>query len=344
MQYTVEEIAQRVGGQLEGSGAATITGVAGVRDALPGDVAFVSQSRYAADAAHTRATALIVARDWKDPTPAVLIRVDKPEDAFTIAAKLFAAPPVEPVTGVHATAVVAKDVKLGKGVSVGPCCVIEPGAVIGDRTVLYAGCYVGHGVKIGEDCKFYPHVSLREHVRVGDRVIIHDGSVVGSDGFGYNVDGQGVRTKIPQIGIVVLGDDVEIGACVTIDRARFGRTRIGKGVKIDNLVQIGHNVQVGDHAVIVSQVGISGSTSVGTHAILGGQVGVAGHLVIGDGAMVGAQAGVTKDVPPKTYVSGYPAAPHKKAAELHAHLNRLPALKERVRELEARIKALEERK
>ncbi|MFH0908814.1 MAG: LpxD N-terminal domain-containing protein [bacterium] len=211
MQHTVEELSKRVGGVFEGNGFAAITGVAGVRDAAPGDIAFVSQSRYAADAAHTNATALIVGRDWKHVTPAAVIRVDNPEAAFTDVARLFAPPAVEPVTGTHASAVVAKDVNIGKGVSIGACCVVEPGAVIGDRTVIYAGCYVGHGVKIGVDCKFYPHVSLREHVCIGDRVIIHDGTVVGSDGFGYNVDKQGVRTKIPQIGNVVICDDVEIG-------------------------------------------------------------------------------------------------------------------------------------
>lgn len=343
MQHTVDEIAKRVGGSCEGDGAAAITGVAGIRDASHGDIAFVSQSRYAADAASTKASALIVGRDWKDPTPAALIRVDKPEEAFAAVARLFAPLPVEPVEGVHASAVVAKDVKLGHGVCIGACAVVEPGAVIGDRSVVYAGCYVGHGVKIGEDCKFYPHVSLREHVQVGDRVIIHDGTVVGSDGFGYTVDKQGVRTKIPQIGIVVICDDVEIGANVTIDRARFGRTRIGKGVKIDNLVQIGHNVQVGDHTVIVSQVGISGSTIIGHHATLAGQAGVAGHLVIGAGAVIGGQSAVTKDVPPGIYVSGYPAAPHRESAEMHANIHRLPQLKKRVADLEKRIADIERR-
>ncbi len=343
MQHTADELAKRVGGTLEGDGSVAITGVAGVRDAAPGDIAFVSQSRYAADAASTRATALIVGRDWKDPTPAAMIRVDNPEAAFTEVARLFAPLPVEPVEGVHASAVVAKNVKLGKGVSIGACSVVEAGAVIGDRTVVYAGCYVGHGVTIGEDCKFYPHVSLREHVQIGDRVIIHDGTVVGSDGFGYNVDKQGVRTKIPQIGNVVIGDDVEIGANVTIDRARFGRTRIGKGVKIDNLVQIAHNVNIGDHSVIVAQVGISGSTMIGHHVIVAGQAGVAGHLVIGAGSVIGGQSAVTKDVPPGIYVSGYPAAPHRESAEMHANIHRLPQLKKRVAELEKRLAEIEQR-
>jgi len=343
VQQSVEELAKRVGGALEGDGAAIISGVAGVRDAAPGDIAFVSQSRYAEDAASTKATALIVARDWKDPTPAAIIRVDKPEAAFTEVAKLFAPPPVVPVIGTHPSAVVAKDVKLGKDVSIGACCVVEPGVVIGDRTVIYGGCYVGHGVKIGADCIFYPHVSLRAHGRIGDRVIIHDCSVVGSDGFGYDVDQQGVRTKIPQIGIVVIDDDVEIGSNVSIDRARFGRTRIGKGVKIDNLVQVGHNVNIGDHSVVVSQVGISGSTMIGHHVILAGQAGIAGHLVIGAGAVVGGQSAVTKDVPPGIYVSGYPAAPHRESAEMRANVHRLPQLKKRVAELEKRIAELEQR-
>jgi UDP-3-O-[3-hydroxymyristoyl] glucosamine N-acyltransferase len=341
MELTVSEIARRLGAELIGDGAALICGVAGVRDAGPGDIAFVSQARYAADAAKTAASALIVARDWTSAAPCALIKVDKPEAAFSQVARWFAPPEPLFAPGVHPTAVVSPDAELGPDVHVGPLAVIEAGAKIGDRTILGAQTYVGHGVRIGTDCRIFPQVSIREHCVLGNRVWVHNGTVIGSDGFGYDVDAQGVRTKQPQMGIVVIGDDVEIGANVTIDRARFGKTRIGNGVKIDNLVQVAHNVIIGDHAVLVAQVGIAGSTIIGPHAILAGQAGVAGHLEVGAGAIVGAQAGVTKDVPPKAYVIGFPATPQKEAARQHGALARLPELRERLLALQKRLEALE---
>ncbi len=343
MVITVEELARKLGLAFEGDGSCPIKGIAGIRDAGPGEIAFVANPRYAADAAQTRASAVIVAKNWTRPCPAALIRADDPDKAFAQVAGLFAPPPAAPEPGVHPTAVIAKDVKLGADVSVGPHCVLEPGVTLGDRVILGAGCYLGHGVSVGSDTRLYPHVSVREYCRIGSRCIFHNGTVIGSDGFGYNVDKQGVRTKIPQIGIVVIGDDVEIGANVTVDRARFGRTRIGNGVKVDNLVQIAHNVTVGDHAVIVAQVGIAGSSEIGAHAVLAGQAGVSGHVAVGEWCVVGGQAAVTKDVPPKTFVSGYPAMPHEKATRLHAHYMRLPDLKARVGELEKRLEALEQK-
>lgn len=343
MMLTVGQIAQRLGAAVEGDAQRPIHGVAGVRDAGPDEIAFVSQARYATDAAASQAGALIVGLDWQTPVPAALIRVEKPEVAFSQVALAFAPPVPAPEPGVHPTAVVSPQACLGRNPSVGPYTVVEAGAVVGDDAVIGAQCYVGHGVQIGRQVRLYPQVSIREHCRLGDRVIVHNGTVIGSDGFGYQVDKQGVRTKIPQIGIVVIGDDVEIGANVTIDRARFGKTRIGCGVKIDNLVQIAHNVIIGDHAVVVSQAGIAGSTIIGSKAILAGQAGVAGHLTVGDGAVVGAQAGVTKDVPPATFVSGYPAAPHKEAAKLHAMVARLPELRDRVSALQKRLDELEAR-
>lgn len=341
MKCTVAELAAKLGADFEGDGAAELVGLAGVRDAERGDLSFVSNPKYAAAVASTKASALIVRRDWSASAPCALIRVEDPDRAFAEAAVWFLPAPVQPQPGIHPSAVVAETALLGEAVHVGPCCVIEPGARIGDRVVLGAGCYVGHDCEIGADTRLYPHVSLRERVRLGARVIVHNGTVIGSDGFGYTVDAKGVRTKIPQVGTVVVGDDVEIGANVAIDRARFGKTRIGRGVKIDNLVQIAHNVVIGDHAVIVGQVGISGSTVIGARAVLAGQAGVSGHLVIGEGAIVGAQAGVTKDVPAGIFVSGYPAAPHDKAMKTLAHLQRLPELKERVAAAEKRLDRLE---
>ncbi len=344
MTMTVSDIASKLGATLEGDGSCEIRGVAGISEAVEGEIAFVANPRYAADAARTKASAVVVRRDWKKPCSAkVLLRVADPDGAFAQIAVMFAPPPIVPAPGVHPSAVLAPDVRLGRDVSIGPHCVLEPGVHVGDRTILYAGCYLGHRVRVGSDCKFYPLVSVRENVEIGDRVIVHNGTVIGSDGFGYTVDKQGVRTKIPQIGTVVIGNDVELGANVTIDRARFGKTRIGNGVKVDNLVQIAHNVIVGDHAVIVAQVGIAGSAEIGAHVVLAGQAGVGGHVVVGEWAVVGGQAAVTKDVPPKTFVSGYPAAPHEKAMRIHALVNRLPDMKERLVDLEKRLQALEQK-
>jgi UDP-3-O-[3-hydroxymyristoyl] glucosamine N-acyltransferase len=343
MPLTVAEIARKLGADVDGDGGRVITAVGGVRDAGPGEIAFVSQARYAADAEASQAGALIVGRDWDRPCGAALLRVDKPEAAFTEVAQWFAQPPPAPDVGLHPSALISPDAELGEGVSVGPWCVIEAGAVIGPRAVIGAQCYVGHGVRIGADSRLYPQVSIREHCVVGARVILHNGAVIGCDGFGYAVDKQGVRTKIPQIGIVVIGDDVEIGANTTVDRARFGKTRIGTGVKIDNLVQIGHNVIIGDHAVIVAQVGIAGSSHIGPKAILAGQSGVAGHLTVGAGAVVGAQSGVVRDVPPGAYVLGFPAAPQKDTARQYALVARLPELAKRVADLQARLAALEQK-
>lgn len=338
---SVAEIASRLGGRVEGNSEAVIRGLAGIREAGAGDLAFIANSRYVAAAAATKATAVIVAEDWGRPCSATLIRVKSPDKAFAEAARWFAPPPVFFKPGVHPSAVVAETARLGRDVFVGPHCVIEPDVVIGDRCVVCAGCYIGHGSSIGGDCKFYPQVTIREYTRIGNRAIIHNGTVIGSDGFGYVQEGA-TRKKIPQIGIVVIGDDVEIGANVTIDRARFGQTRIGNGVKMDNLIQVAHNVTIGDNCVIVAQVGISGSSSIGARTILAGQVGVVGHLEIGSDVIVGAQAGVTKDVPPNTFVLGSPAIPHNRFSASHAHLMRLPELKEKIARMEERLARLEQ--
>ncbi|HBA85060.1 MAG TPA: UDP-3-O-(3-hydroxymyristoyl)glucosamine N-acyltransferase [Verrucomicrobia bacterium] len=344
MELTVAEIGSKLGLPVEGDGSCRIKGIAGLREAETGDIAFLANRKYAADVARTQASAVIVPKDWDRPCAApALLRADDPDKAFTQVAGWFAPPPISVAPGIHPTAVVAADVRLGRDVSIGPYCVLEPGVEIGDRSVLFAGCYLGHGVKVGADCRFYPHVSIREYCCIGDRAILHSGVVIGSDGFGYNVDAKGVRTKIPQIGIVAIGNDVEIGSNTTVDRARFGRTRIGDGVKIDNLVQIAHNVVIGDHAVIVAQVGISGSSEIGKHAILAGQVGVAGHIVIGEGAVVGAQSGVPNDIPPKTFVLGAPAVPRMEFARNVANVSRLPILKEKVAALEKRLAELEKK-
>ncbi|MBI2441650.1 MAG: UDP-3-O-(3-hydroxymyristoyl)glucosamine N-acyltransferase [Lentisphaerae bacterium] len=343
MTLTVAEIAQRLNGKVEGNTEALITRLAGIREAQEGDLSFVATPHYAGAAAATRATAVIVNEDWNRSCSATLIRVKNADKAFAEAAQWFAPPAIQFAPGIHPTAIVDHDAKLGRDVFLGPYSIVEPGAAIGEGSIICAHCYIGHGAVIGADCKLYPHVSIREYTRMGSRVIIHNGAVIGSDGFGYTQEGA-VRKKIPQIGIVVIGDDVEIGANVTIDRARFGQTRIGNGVKMDNLIQIAHNVVIGDNCVIVAQAGISGSTMIGDRSIIAGQAGIVGHLVLGPDVIVAAQSGVTKDIPAGAFVFGSPAMPYEKFTKLHAHMMRLPELKEKLAAMEARLAKLEQAK
>jgi UDP-3-O-[3-hydroxymyristoyl] glucosamine N-acyltransferase len=337
------ELAKMIGGVLTGDGNIEIRGVAGINEASGDEISFVANPKYASVAASTKAGAVIVSNEWAADCPVALIRVNNPDASFAQIASFFYAPVPLPEPGVHPAAVVADDAVIGEGASIGPFCVIESGAQIGARSVISAQCYVGRQAVVGEDSFLYPQVSLRESVRIGCRTVIHNGTVVGSDGFGYSVDSAGIRTKIPQIGIVQIGDDVEIGANVAIDRARFGKTSIGNGVKIDNLVQIAHNVSIGDHAVIIAQVAIAGSTAIGDRVILAGQSGVAGHLKIGSGVVVAAKAGVIKDIPPGEYVMGMPAISASKFKRSAASIALLPKLKTRVVELEKKVRALADR-
>ncbi len=334
------DIAERIGGTVEGDGGLEITAVAGLKEAGAGDISFLANPKYAAQVSSTHASAVIVPADWDRPAGCALVRVNNSDQAFAEAAEFFHEEVPKQAAGVHPSAVVADSAQLGEGVSIGANCVIAEGVVIGAGTVVQAGCVIGYKSKVGADCLFYPLVSLREFTEVGNRVIIHNGTVVGSDGFGYAVQEDGSRTKIPQIGKVVIEDDVEIGANAAIDRARFGKTRIGKGTKIDNLVQIAHNVVIGEHSVMCGQAGISGSSTVGSKVILAGQAGLAGHLEVGDGAIVGAQAGVMRDVPPRDFVIGSPAMNHLQAKKVIANTVTLPKLKEKMKRLEAEMARL----
>jgi UDP-3-O-[3-hydroxymyristoyl] glucosamine N-acyltransferase len=336
----LSDIAEKIGGTLEGNGTLEITAVAGLKEASAGDISFLANPKYAAQVASTSASAVIVPLEWNREVQCSIIRVENSDQAFAQVAEFFYEPVPASTAGIHPTAVVAESASLGEGVSIGAHAVIEEGVVIGANTVIQANCVIGYKSTIGEDCLFYPLVSTREFTEIGDRVIVHNGTVIGSDGFGYAVQEDGSRTKIPQIGKVVIEDDVEIGANVAIDRARFGKTRIGKGTKIDNLVQIAHNVVVGEHSVMCGQAGISGSTIIGSRVILAGQSGLAGHLEVGDGAIVGAQSGVMKDVPPKEFVMGAPAMNHLQAKKMIANMITLPKLKEKVKQLEARLKGM----
>ena len=339
--FSVQEIADKVGGEVEGDGSRVITGVAGIREALDGDLSYVVDPKYASNAAASHASAVIVGRNWSEPLSAALIRVDDPEKAFYAVAPGFAPPPMEFLPGVHPSAVVADDAQLGESVHVGPQAVIESGVSIGSNSVIGPGAYIGTGSVIGSDCRIHALVSVREYVTLGSRVIVHSNTTVGADGFGYYTDADGVNQKIPQYGTVVIGDDVEIGANVAIDRARFGETRIGNNVKIDNLVQVAHNCVIGDHSMIVSMVGLSGSTILGHHVLVGGQVGTAGHLSVGDRAVLSARTGVTKSLEGGQMYAGFPARPALEEKKGHAHVARIPSLRAKMKELEKRIQDLE---
>jgi UDP-3-O-[3-hydroxymyristoyl] glucosamine N-acyltransferase len=264
--------------------------------------------------------------------------VESPSAAFGKISAVFAPPPVRDEPGVHPTAVVAPDVVLGEGISVGPHAVISAGVRLGARCVVGANSFIGENSTLGDDTRLYPLVMVRERTVIGARVILHSGVVVGSDGFGYDFDPKaGRHVKIDHTGHVQIDDDVEVGANTTIDRGRFGRTHIAEGVKIDNLVQIAHNVTVGAHSIIVSQTGISGSTSLGRYVTLAGQVGLAGHLNVGDRATIAAQAGLNKDVPAGAVLAGHHALPIRESLKLEALTRKLPELVERLKALEEKM-------
>ncbi|UCF78152.1 MAG: UDP-3-O-(3-hydroxymyristoyl)glucosamine N-acyltransferase [Candidatus Eiseniibacteriota bacterium] len=342
MRMRLDELAEILDGVVVGDGSVEITGVAGIREAQEGDITFLVNPKYESYAATTKASAVILANDHKRISKPI-IQIDNPYLAFLKAVRLFKGDTQKVEVGTHPSAVIGKNVKVGRDVSIGPLVVIEDDVVLGDNVALMASCFVGPRCRIGKGTFVYPNVTLREDVVIGERVIIHSGAIIGSDGFGFAKDGE-VYRKIPQVGNVEVGDDVEIGANVTIDRATTGTTLIGRGTKIDNLVQIGHNVVVGENSIIVAQVGISGSTEIGKGVTLAGQVGIVGHIKIGDYAMVGSQAGVTKSVPSRTRVSGYPAAPHEVSKRLHASLKRLPQLLKQFKELDKRVQGLEREK
>jgi UDP-3-O-[3-hydroxymyristoyl] glucosamine N-acyltransferase len=332
---TVQELAALVGGQfVTGDGAdSRISGAASIDEARAGDVTFFGNAKYLSALKACQATAVLAPADFAESVPPIVIRCENPTLAFSKVLARFAPGPIVFPPGVHSSAVIAAGVELAPGVSVQPHVVIEAGAKIGARSVIGAGSYVGHDAVIGEDCRISDRVTIGSRCTIGNRVIIHSGVVLGSDGFGFELQG-GLRVKIPQTGIVQVDDDVEIGANTTVDRARFGRTWIGEGTKIDNLVQIAHNVQIGRHCIICAQTGIAGSTRLRDYVVLGGQVGTVGHIEIGEGSQVGAQSGLTKNVPPGEVMFGSPAIPMKDAKEQLARVALLPKLFGRVKRLE----------
>lgn len=334
------QLAELVGAEVpDHAGEREIGGVASLQEAREGDITFFGNPRYLGQLRISKASAVIVPRDFNEKIAPVLLHVDNPSAAFASVVAAFAPVDPPPPLGVHPSALVDSTAALGSGVSVGPLAIIEAGAEVGEGSFIGASCVIGRDVRMGKNCHLYPGSVIRERCILGDRVILQPGAVIGSCGFGYEFQG-GRHVKIPQTGIVEIGNDVEIGANTTIDRARFGRTMIGEGSKIDNLVQIAHNVQIGPHTIICSQVGIAGSTRVGSYVTLAGQVGLAGHLEIGDKAVIGAQSGLSKNVPAESMVLGAPAKPMKEWKQNNFYISQLGKLYDRVKELEGEVKRL----
>jgi len=338
-----QDIADRLSGTLDGDLAAEIVALSSLDEARAGDISFFVDAKYAKQLAATQATAVIVPRDWCGDCPAqAIIRVDNPNAAFAQVGAWFAPAPVVREPGIHPTALVSPSVTLGQGVHIGAWTVIEGDAVIGDNCVIEAQVFIGPQARLGNGCHIYPQVTIREGTIIGHRAIIHSGVRIGGDGYGFNpvlaADGSITIEKIPQIGIVEIGDDVEIGSNTTIDRARFGRTRIGNSVKIDNLVQIAHNVQVGDYSGIIAQAGIAGSTRIGTGCLIWAQAGLSGHLTIGDRAQVGPKCGLTKSVPPGEYYIGIPGCPKREFAAQLLVPRQVAKLKEKLDKLEDNLR------
>lgn len=323
------------GGQLTGDPAQVISGAASLMEAAAGEISFFADPRYVPLLRKTQASAVFVPADFSEKIAAAQIRVANPAKAFEQVVQRLAPEPVQFEPGVHASAIVHGTAKLGNGVSVQPFAVIEAGSTIGDGTVIGAGCYVGRDSTIGPGTLLYPNVTIRERCLIGARVIIHSGAVIGADGFGFEMV-EGRYTKIPQTGIVQIDDDVEIGANTTIDRARFGRTWIQQGVKIDNLVQVAHNVVIGEHTAIAAQAGISGSARVGKYVLIAGQAGLVGHVEISDRVVIGAQSGVSKSLGSGAWLLS-PAVPLDEAKQQIAWFHRLGKLYARVKAIEKKL-------
>ena len=335
MTFTLEQLAKTSGGKLVGDPSLQITGAASLAEATPGEVSFFTNRKYIGLLRKTRASAVFVPADFAEPIPAAQIRVSNPAKAFEQVVLKFASKPITFAPGIHPTAVIDPSAQLGQRVSIQPHAVIEAGARIGDDTIIGAGGYIGHETTIGSSCLIYPRVTIRERSRIGSRVIIHSGAVIGADGFGFEmVDGR--QQKIQQIGIVHIDDDVEIGANTTIDRARFGRTWIQEGAKIDNLVQVAHNVVIGKNTVIAAQTGIAGSVQIGQRVLIGGQVGIIGHIEIGDNTAIGAQSGISKNINGGAWWAS-PAVPLTDAKQQIAWVRRLGKLFARVKEIEKKL-------
>jgi UDP-3-O-[3-hydroxymyristoyl] glucosamine N-acyltransferase len=318
---TLKQLAEEIGAQVEGDGSVVVSSVSTLEEAKPGQLSFLSNPKYEKQLATTKASGVIVGNTIK-ADGLNLLRAKDPYLAHQKAVVLLHGYRTHPFSGAH------------------PAAHVDPSAEIGQNTIIYPGVFVGPGVKIGKDCILYPNVVVYDRCVIGDRVILHAGAVIGADGYGYATSA-GVHHKIPQIGNVVLEDDVEVGANSTIDRAALGSTLIGKGTKVDNQVALGHNVKTGPGCLIVAQAGVAGSTTLGHHVVLGGQVGVAGHLDIGDMVMAGAQTGIISSIEASQIVLGQPAMPVSTARRVYSLFRDLPDLAKRLRQLEKQLESLQ---
>jgi len=337
VERTLGELAALLGGKLQGPADLVIQSIAAIDRATPRDITFISQKRYARLAAQSQAAAFIVGPDQAHLARPLII-VPHPYLAYAQAAALFA-PPRSRWPGVSPLAFLGQGVEMGQEVSISPLVFIGNDVRLGDRVTIMPGCVLGDQVQIGADTLLHPNVTILERCTLGQRVIIHSGTVIGADGFGF-VPGKEGHQKIPQLGIVVIEDDVEIGANCAIDRGALGETRVERGVKMDNLVHLAHNVTVGAHSLLVAQVGVAGSTKLGKGVALGGQAGLVGHIELGDGVQVAAQAGVTHSIPAGQTVIGSPAKPHQEFIKFISLLPKLPEIFKRLKELEKRVTEL----
>ncbi len=341
IEKTAVEIAELVHGQLLGTCPNSLQGVAALPEAGPHDVSFLGNDKYREQVLPSQASVVLVPADFQPPPPEgrAWIVCDDPSEAFSAVVAIFTPPPQKFLPGIHPTAVISASAKIAASAHIAAGVVIEDEAVIGENTVILANVYIGPQCVLGDDCLIYPNVVIRERCLLGNRIILHPGVVIGGDGFGYKSSPRG-HTKIPQVGIVQLDDEVEIGANSCVDRARFGRTWIKAGSKIDNLAQIAHNVEIGRAGMIVAQVGIAGSCQLGDAVIVAGQAGLAGHLKIGDGSIIMAQAGVSKNLPEGSIVFGSPAMDRREFARQQLYIGRIEKMNATLKQLQAEVELL----
>ncbi len=333
---TLKQISDLVGGALQGNETVEVSGIAGLKEAEEGTLTFLSQERYLPLVKETRAAAILVQEGLKIESDIPSIFVKDANHALAQVSELFDTPPTPPAVGIHPTAVVAPSARIGENVSIGPLSVVEKDTEIGDNTVIFSQGYIGEGVVLGQNCFLHPRVTILHRSEIGSNVILQSGVVIGSDGFGYATVA-GKHNKIRQIGIVKIEDDVEIGSNTTIDRARMDKTIIKKGTKIDNQVQIAHNVHVGEDCLIAAQTGIAGSSSLEHHVVLAGQVGVAGHIVIGAGCILTAKSGIAKNLTSGGVYSGRHAIPHANHMRELATQRKLPEMARELKSLRKKV-------